>query len=117
MSGVGGGIFRAMGLGAAVGLMAASLMAGGALAAETTVIQKSIAFQPKEITIKPGDTVAFVNQDAFGHNVYSESAGGAFDIGLQQPNQRTTVPFRRDGTFEAQCRIHPKMKLKIVVQN
>lgn len=114
MSGVVGIIFRMFGLGAAAGL---GLMMNGAFAAEVTVIQKGIAFQPTQITVKPGDAVVFVNQDGFGHNVYSESAGGAFDIGLQQPNQRTAVPFRRDGTFEIQCRIHPKMKLKIVVQN
>jgi len=70
-------------------------LAGGiglAWAAETTVIQKSIAFEPAQITIKPGDSVVFVNQDGFGHNVYSASAGGQFDIGLQAPNQRTALP-------------------------
>lgn len=97
--------------------MALALSWNAALAADAVVIQKGLAFQPAQITVKPGDNVVFVNQDGFGHNVYSESAGGAFDIGLQQPNQRTSVPFRRDGTFEVQCRIHPKMKLKVTVQN
>jgi plastocyanin len=113
---VGGRIFRAIGLGAIVGV-ATAMLADWASAAEATVTQKGIAFQPAQITIKPGDSIVFVNQDGFGHNVYSESANGAFDIGLQQPNQRTAVPFRRDGTFEVQCRIHPKMKLKVTVQN
>jgi plastocyanin len=109
-----GTILRMLGLGAIVGL---GVITNWALAAEITVIQKGIAFQPTQITVRPGDTVVFVNQDGFGHNVFSESAGGAFDIGLQQPNQRTTVPFRRDGTFDVQCRIHPKMKLQVTVQN
>ena len=118
MSGVDGGNMKMRGLGVVAALGLAAVLSGGwALAAEVTVIQKGIAFQPTQITVKPGDSVMFVNQDGFGHNVFSESAGGAFDIGLQQPNQRTAVPFRRDGTFDVLCRIHPKMKLKVTVQN
>jgi plastocyanin len=104
--------WRAFGAG-----MAVAVSWSAALAADVTVVQKGLAFQPAQITVKTGDNVVFVNQDGFGHNVFSESAGGAFDIGLQQPNQRSSVPFRRDGTFEVQCRIHPKMKLKVTVQN
>jgi plastocyanin len=98
---------------AAAGL---GLIVGTALAAESIVVQKGIAFDPPQVAIKPGDAVVFVNEDGFGHNVYSESSGGQFDIGLQQPGQRTAVPFRRDGSFDVLCRIHPKMKLKVVVQ-
>jgi plastocyanin len=114
MSGVRSFVLGAVGVGAVAGL---GLAIGVALAAETTVVQKGIAFEPAQVKIKTGDTLVFVNQDGFGHNVFSESAGGQFDIGLQQPDQRTTVPFRRDGTFEVQCRIHPKMRLRVEVQN
>jgi plastocyanin len=83
--------------------------------AATVVAQKDIAFSPGRIEIKPGSTVTFVNEDPFGHNVYSETKGGEFDIGRQQPGQQSVVTFRQPGTFIAECRIHPKMRLEIVV--
>lgn len=86
-----------------------------AQAGEITVVQKEIAFVPERIEVKAGSTVVFVNDDRFGHNVYSETPGADFDIGRQPPGQRTSVVFRRAGTFEVRCRIHPKMKLEVAV--
>ncbi len=102
-------------------LAALSAFAVGHLAlaqsvAEATVIQREIDFEPKEIRIRAGEQVVFVNEDRFGHNVYSETTGGEFDVGRQAPNSRTAVAFRRSGTFEVMCRIHPRMAMKVVVQ-
>lgn len=83
--------------------------------ASVTVMQKDIAFHPGRAELKAGGTVMFVNEDPFGHNVYSESPGGEFDLGRQQPGQKNVVTFKRSGTFVAECRIHPKMHLEIVV--
>lgn len=88
-----------------------------AQAGETIVRQKDIAFAPGRVEIRAGGSVVFVNDDPFGHNVYSESAGGEFDIGRQQTGQRTPVTFRRAGTFEVRCRIHPKMRLEVAVSS
>jgi len=84
-------------------------------AASATVIQKDISFNPNRVEIKAGGTVTFINEDPFGHNVYSESTGGEFDIGRQQMGQKNVITFRRPGTFIAECRIHPKMRLEVVV--
>jgi plastocyanin len=81
----------------------------------TIVAQKDISFTPNRVEIKAGSTLTFVNEDPFGHNVYSETKGGEFDIGRQQPGQRSVVTFRQAGTFAAECRIHPKMHLDVVV--
>jgi plastocyanin len=81
----------------------------------TTVTQQDIAFHPNHVEIKAGGTVTFVNQDPFGHNVYSESPGGEFDLGRQKDGQKDVVTFKKPGTFIAECRIHPKMRLEIVV--
>jgi plastocyanin len=83
--------------------------------ASTVVAQKDISFSPARVELKAGSTLTFVNEDPFGHNVYSETKGGEFDIGRQQPGQRSVVTFRQAGTFIAECRIHPKMRLEIVV--
>lgn len=86
-----------------------------AQAGETTVAQREITFVPERIEVKAGSTVVFVNDDRFGHNVYSETPGADFDIGRQPAGQRTPVVFRRAGTIEVRCRIHPKMRLEVVV--
>ncbi len=83
--------------------------------ATVTVVQREIAFMPDRIEVKAGSTVIFVNDDRFGHNVYSETPGADFDIGRQPAGQRTPVVFRRSGSFEVRCRIHPKMRLDVVV--
>lgn len=83
--------------------------------ASVTVIQKDIAFHPGRVDIKAGGTVTFINEDPFGHNVYSDSPGGEFDIGRQQMGQKNVITFNHPGTFIAECRIHPKMHLEIVV--
>lgn len=86
-----------------------------AQAGETIVAQREITFVPERIDVKVGSTVVFVNDDRFGHNVYSETPGADFDIGRQPAGQRTPVVFRRAGTFEVRCRIHPKMRLEVAV--
>ncbi len=84
-------------------------------ASSATVTQQDIAFHPAHVQIKAGGTVTFINEDPFGHNVYSETPGGEFDLGRQKDGQKDVVTFKKAGTFVAQCRIHPKMRLEIVV--
>ena len=83
--------------------------------AEAVVIQRDIDFDNKNPTIRVGGQIVFVNEDRFGHNVFSETPGGEFDIGRQAPNTRVAVPFRRAGTFAVLCRIHPRMSMTVVV--
>ena len=83
---------------------------------EATVVQREIDFDVKEARIRAGGQIVFVNGDPFGHNVYSESAGGEFDVGRQAPNTRIAVPFRRAGVFAVKCRIHPRMAMQIFVE-
>lgn len=91
-------------------------LAQSSAAKEVTVIQRDIDFEPKEVRLQAGGQVFFVNEDRFGHNVYSETPGGEFDVGRQAPNSRTGVPFRRAGTFDVMCRIHPRMLMHVIVQ-
>ena len=86
-----------------------------AWAATVTVVQKGRAFSTEEITLRVGDQITFVNDDVYGHNVYSESNAGPFDIGLQKPGEDRTVTFNSAGTFDIRCRIHPKMRMTVQV--
>lgn len=91
------------------------VLAQGA-ANEAVVVQRDIAFDVQQVRIRAGGQVAFVNEDPFGHNVYSETPGGEFDIGRQGPRARNAVTFRRAGTFAVLCRIHPRMTMQIIVE-
>jgi plastocyanin len=94
----------------------ASLYSGIAGAqANIVIVQHGIAFKPGAVTVKAGGQVTFRNEDPFGHNVYSPSKGGIFDIGLQAPESETAVTFRETGEYVIQCRIHPKMRAVVTV--
>lgn len=89
---------------------------GGLYAATPTVIEQAgIEFLPKAVTIKAGEQVVFLNSDVFGHNVYSDTEGGAFDIGLQNSRSEVAVTFDNPGRFTLRCRIHPKMRAVVTV--
>ncbi len=84
--------------------------------AETfTVAQKDKQFVPVTLTIKVGDTVHFLNQDPFYHNVFSLSDTKSFDLGSFPKGQFKTVVFDKAGKVNVECAIHPDMHLTIEV--
>jgi len=100
-----------------VALNLVSLVAVGALAAtQHRVYQLNSAFEPFGLIIKPGDSVEFVNDDPFEHNVYSPTSGNRFDIGIQEPGTSTVIRFDEPGEVVIRCRIHLKMRLSVVVE-
>jgi plastocyanin len=70
-------------------------------------------FRPATLTIEPGTRVRWVNRGSLTHTTTSDTdrwdrtipPGGAF-----------TRVFRRRGTFEYHCSIHPSMRARIVVE-
>lgn len=88
----------------------------GAVAADFTIIQKNRTFSVREIAIKVGDQVTFVNNDGVTHNVYSETKGLEFEIELQPPGRSDIVRFSQPGVAKIECAIHPNMKLKVHVK-
>ncbi|HZT27215.1 MAG TPA: plastocyanin/azurin family copper-binding protein [Pseudolabrys sp.] len=83
---------------------------------QNIVSQKGRQFQPSELTLKQGETVLIVNDDAdLRHHAYVDSAKFKFDSGDQEPGSKTPVRFSVAGTFEVLCAIHPKMKLTVHV--
>lgn len=95
-------------------LIITALAAPLAFGDELTVTQKDKAFAPGEVTVKPGQTVVFVNDDSVAHNVFSKE--GKFNLKIQPPGDKKTVSFDAPGTYEVRCAIHPKMILKVKVQ-
>src|SRR5579859_2264873 len=97
---------------AAIGLFALSDMAR---AGDVTITQLNKKFDKDEITVKKGQTVTFLNSDAFTHNVYSETPGMAFDLKTQPPGKSSDVTFDKVGEALIECAIHPSMKMKVKV--
>jgi len=94
----------------------ATLAANTAGAAQEVVVsQKNKAFSVKKLTVKAGDTVKFVNDDNFAHNVFSLSAAKSFDLGSVGNGGAKTVTFDKPGKIEVECAIHPDMRLDIEV--
>ncbi len=97
-----------------VGAIAAA--AGIAVAAEFTVVQRNQDFSVRELKVRVGDRVTFVNGDNVTHNLYSETKGLEFEIELQPPGRSDVVTFARPGTVEVRCAIHSAMRLRVDVK-
>jgi len=84
---------------------------------EYTISQKGREFHPGEITIKRGETVKIVNDDAdLLHHAYIDAPTFSFDSGDQRPGTVTPIVFSVAGNFNVLCAIHPKMLLVVHVQ-
>ena len=95
--------------------LAALASAGSAAATEHVVAQKGKAFVVKKLSVKVGDSVKFVNEDPFSHNVFSLSDAKSFDLGSYGQGGSKTVVFDKPGTIEVECAVHPDMKMVIEV--
>lgn len=99
----------------AAALIGLGTLAG--LALPQMISQKGREFHPGEITVKRGDTVQIVNDDAdLIHHAYIDSPKFAFDSGDQEPGSKTNIVFPAAGDFDVLCAIHPKMRLVVHVQ-
>jgi plastocyanin len=85
-------------------------------AEEQVVSQKNKSFSTKKLSIKVGDSVKFVNEDSFAHNVFSLSAAKSFDLGSFGNGGTKTITFDKPGKVEVECAVHPDMRLDIEVK-
>jgi plastocyanin len=73
------------------------------------------AFDPKDVTIKPGATVRWTNTgtDKDGHTVTADD--GSYDSGVLKEGDTYTHTYDAEGTFSYICSVHPNMKGTVVV--
>ena len=102
----------------AAGTIACAIILSAELAgaAELTVSQKKRSYDPKLLNAKTGDTVLFVNDDRYAHNLYSKTPGFEFNVRKQMPGDKDTIKLDKRGKFEVRCAIHPRMKMTINVE-
>ena len=106
----------AVGFTLAVALAASAWVgaASAAGAAEQTVTIDNFTFNPPALTIKPGATVTWINQDDIPHTVASTTR--AFRSKALDTDDRFSFTFATPGVYEYFCSLHPHMKGTIVVE-
>jgi len=81
--------------------------------------ETNTCYTPSKISIRQGESVTWLNEDAAFHTVTSgtyENPNGLFDSGHLDPNESFTVKFEESETFDYFCTLHPWMKGKVIVE-
>jgi plastocyanin len=78
-------------------------------------------YDPSPVTIKPGTSVTWTNNDSTLHTVSSGlpeqgAVGTLFDSSLIAPGKTFTHAFDKAGSFDYSCTLHPFMRGQIVVK-
>jgi plastocyanin len=74
----------------------------------------NFAFTPKELTVRSGTTVTWINSDDTAHAI--ASATGAFPASKAlDTGQRYSIRFDRPGSYDYFCSIHPVMTGRVMV--
>jgi plastocyanin len=85
-----------------------------AVAADHRVVIEGMAFTPKVVAVKPGDTITWVNKDIFVHNVTAAAAG--IKSGDLKPGQSWRHTVRRGASFDYLCSLHPVMTGQVQIE-
>jgi plastocyanin len=103
-------------LAAAAAVLFAATGAGAQQAGqEHKVNMTAIAYAPKTLSVKVGDTILFVNNDPVDHDVFIPTKDFAANLGTQKPGTTTSLTVGRAGTFDVECVLHENMKTKVTV--
>jgi plastocyanin len=96
-----------------------SLLASPHAAAQqqaSSVTIHNFAFSPASVTVAPGTTVTWTNNDSTAHTVTADSGNGPKSGQLQQ-GQTYSFTFSQAGTYAYHCSIHPEMKATVTVSS
>ena len=102
-------------LAAAAALLLCAAAASPALVtpAVVTIVQRGRAFTVPSVQVSHGDTLHFVNDDAFLHQIYVDSPTLKYESQEQEIGQAIDLRIPQPGTFTVLCHIHPKMALRV----
>jgi len=98
-------------------LIATALLCGiAATSAGVQVVrQQDRKFSVTTVQARVGETIVFVNDDPYVHNIFSMSDAQSFDLGAFGKGESRKLTLRSPGRIEVGCAIHPEMKLTIEV--
>jgi|SRR5450432_825397 len=78
------------------------------------VTMESMRFHPDDLTVAPGDTVVWVNEDLVPHTATSQAAG--FDSKEIEAGKSWSYIATKKGDFPYICTLHRKMTAQLHVQ-
>jgi amicyanin len=81
---------------------------------QVSVSIAGLAFVPASVSVTPGSTVTWVNNDASGHDV--TLSDGSFGSSTLSKGDAYSAQFPSSGTFNYICSIHPFMHGTVVVE-
>lgn len=84
-------------------------------AMHAVIKQREKQFEPQLAVVVKGAKIDFPNEDKIFHNVFSVSRPARFDLGLYKSGESKQVEFKRAGTVDVYCNIHPDMVAKVKV--
>src|SRR5580692_7260181 len=84
--------------------------------AAATVQIDNFTFKPKELTIKAGDTVTWVNNDDIPHTATAEGDTPLFDSKALDTDDKYSFTFTQPGIYHYYCKVHPHMRGTIIVK-
>ena len=95
--------------------------AGGGGGGGAQVGMQNIQFDPKDITVKPGETITFTNDEAVPHDVHKTSGPGddfsSGDTGGMQEGDTFELKLDQPGKYDYVCKVHaPGMAGSITVK-
>jgi plastocyanin len=99
---------------AALLLVAAAPQSAVAAASEVTVKIANFTFSPADLTITPGTTVTWVNNDDIPHALVETEK--TFRSKALDTDDRFSFTFTAPGEFSYFCSLHPHMTGKITVK-
>lgn len=94
----------------AIGLAARPAIGGE----EVTVSIDNFTFKPAEVTVVPGTSVTWVNNDDIPHTVVEKKQ--AFRSKVLDTEGKFSFTFMTEGDFTYFCSLHPHMTGKVVVK-
>ena len=74
----------------------------------------NFTFNPKQVTVKAGDTITWVNHDDIPHTVTLQTQ--AFRSKALDTDDKFSFTFATPGTYPYFCALHPQMTGTIVVE-
>jgi plastocyanin len=84
------------------------------LAATVQIQIKGMNFHPDSVTVAPGTTVTWTNDDAFGHTTTSDAK--QWDSGVLAPGKSFGRTFDKPGSFPYHCAVHTFMTGTVTVK-
>src|SRR5215217_5589464 len=101
---------RSLGATVLVGVLVAPALSAGVT---HRVTMESVDYTPKQLVVKVGDMVEWVNKDIVAHTATAKDRSWEVNVAAGKAGRRTMLG---PGTFAYFCRYHPNMTAEITVE-